>query len=163
MTRALILFALVLSSFEVSAQQPQSAAAPAVPAEIEQWMRSAWGVDPKSMGYTDTHFLLSLTESERQGAFLFKQRCNACHYSTVAAISGARTGLQTSASYGPSLSKKNVEGREDEVRRQIAEGSPRMPAFKYGLQEAQINMIVSYLKKVESDTTVNYLKRRQGQ
>ena len=152
----LMLVALVLPSFGVSAQQVGSTA---VPADTEQWMRAAWGVDPKSLGPTDSQFLLSLTDSERQGAFLFKQRCNVCHYSTVASVSGANAGFETSASYGPSLSKKNVDGREEMVRRQIAEGSEHMPAFKYGLKPAQIDQIISYLKKTDSETTVNYLKR----
>ena len=67
-----LLSVLVCPSFDVLAQQPTSAGPPAVPAEIEEWMRAAWGMDPQVLGFTDTHFLLSLSESERQGAFLFK-------------------------------------------------------------------------------------------
>jgi mono/diheme cytochrome c family protein len=156
----MFLIAIVLPSVGVSAQQPASTAVPAVPADIEQWMRAAWGVDPKTLGYTDTHFLLSLTDSERQGAFLFKQRCNACHYSMVAAVSGAGTGLLSSKTLAPALSKKNVEGQEEKVRQRIAEGSANMPAFKYGLKPAQIDLIISYLKKVEDpDMTTTFLKR----
>ena len=141
---------LMLASLGVAAQRPAQNSAPAVSAETEQWMRAAWGVDPKIMGQTDTHFLLSLSESERQGAFLFKQRCNLCHYSTIASIGGAKDGLLTSASYGPPLSKKNLEGREDAVRQKIVEGSERMPAFKYSLQPPQVDMIMAYLKKVDN-------------
>jgi mono/diheme cytochrome c family protein len=124
--------------------------AAAVSPEIEQWMRAAWGVDPKTLGYTDTHFLLSLSERERQGAFLFKQRCSLCHYSMVASVAGARVGFLTSLSVGPALSKKSVDGREEAVRKKILDGSDRMPAFKYALQPAQVDMIVGYLKKVDS-------------
>jgi hypothetical protein len=42
-----------------------------VPADVEEWMRTAWGMDPQVLGVTDTHFLSSLNVSERQGAFLF--------------------------------------------------------------------------------------------
>ena len=52
-------------------------------------------------------------------------------------------------SYGPLLSRKNVDGRDDYVRKLIMEGSARMPAFRYGLKPSQIDMIIEYLKKVE--------------
>ena len=161
MRRALILaIALVLPSSGMFAQQAASPSSTAVPADTEQWMRAAWGVDPKSLGYTDTHFLLSLTEAERQGAFLFKQRCNACHYSMIASVAGAGTGLLTTKSFGPALSKKNVNGREQQVRQRIAEGSPNMPAFKYGLKPVQIDMIVSYLKRVEDPEMATHFLTR---
>ena len=148
--RALILaVALLCASLGVFAQQPATPAPPVSP-ETEQWMRKAWGVDPKIMGQTDTHFLLSLSEAERQGAFLFKQRCNLCHYSQIASIGGAKDGLLTSASYGPALSKKDIDGREDAVRKKIVEGSERMPAYKYSLQPAQVDMIIGYLKRVDN-------------
>ena len=108
-----LLSVLVFPSFGVLAQQPTSAGPPAVPVEVEEWMRAAWGMDPQVLGFTDTHFLLSLSESERQGAFLFKQRCNTCHYSTMSTTRGARAGL---LSYGPPLSKRNVEGGRTRTR-----------------------------------------------
>ena len=52
--------------------------------------------------------------------------------------------------YGPFLTKQHVQGREGEVRLLIGEGTDRMPAFKYGLQPAQIDMIVDYLGTVEA-------------
>jgi hypothetical protein len=52
--------------------------------------------------------------------------------------------------WGPILTRKNVEGREDVVRRQIMEGSPRMPAFKYSLQPSDVEAIVQYLKRVDT-------------
>ena len=144
-----LLSVLVFPSFGVLAQQPTSAGPPAVPVEIEEWMRAAWGMDPQVLGFTDTHFLLSLSESERQGAFLFKQRCNTCHYSMMSTTRGARAGL---LSYGPPLSKRNVEGegRERAARLKISEGSATMPAFKYALRPEEINLIISYLKKVDT-------------
>jgi mono/diheme cytochrome c family protein len=146
----LFLIPLVLLTLEAAGQQPAAPTVPAVPPEIEQWMRAAWGVDPARLGYTDTHFLLSLSDSERQGAFLFKQRCSLCHYSMAASVAGARSGLLTPLSFGPPLSKKSVEDREDAVRKKIVDGSARMPAFKYALQPAQVDMIIGYLKKVEN-------------
>ena len=46
--------------------------------------------------------------------------------------------------YGPFLTRQRVKGREDAVRRVIADGTERMPAFKYGLTGAQIDLIVDY-------------------
>src|SRR5687768_16858937 len=129
MKRASLLFVfLVLSSVGSSAQTSSPTAHP-VPPDIEEWMRHAWGVNPKSLGYTDTHFLLSLTEGEREGAFLIKQRGNLCHYSMVSSTAGASRGILPTKSLGPFLTKKNVEGREDFARNRIMEGSTNMPAF----------------------------------
>ncbi len=147
-----VLGVLMFSSSGVLAQQATSADTPDVPADVEEWMRTAWGMEPQVLGVTDTHFLSSLNASERQGAFLFKQRCNTCHYSTMSTTRGARAGLVSAASYGPSLSKRNVEGedRERAVRLLISEGSATMPAFKYALGPEQIDSIIGYLKRVET-------------
>ena len=147
-----VLGVLTFPSSGVLAQPATSAETPDVPADVEEWMRTAWGMEPQVLGVTDTHFLSSLSASERLGAFLFKQRCNTCHYSTMSTTRGARAGLVSEASYGPSLSKRNVEGedRERAVRRLISEGSATMPAFKYALRPEQIDSIISYLERVET-------------
>jgi mono/diheme cytochrome c family protein len=54
-------------------------------------------------------------------------------------------GAQT---YGPPLSKASLGGQEDVMREVIANGTPRMPAFKYHFEPAQIDAIVRYLKTV---------------
>lgn len=65
---------------------------------------------------------------------------------------GARGELVSEASYGPPLSKRNVEeeDRERTARLLISEGSATMPAFKYALRPEQIDSIISYLKRVDS-------------
>ena len=153
--RKMVTMLLLVTAFVSSvadAQQATSADTPDVPADVEEWMRTAWGMEPQVLGVTDTHFLSSLNASERQGAFLFKQRCNTCHYSTMSTTRGARAGLVSAASYGPPLSKRNVEGedRERAVRLLISEGSATMPAFKYALGPEQIDSIIGYLKRVET-------------
>ncbi len=150
-----VLAALGVLMFSLSGalgQQTTSADTPDVPAGVEEWMRTAWGIEPQVLGVTDTHFLSSLNASERQGAFLFKQRCNTCHYSTMSTTRGAQAGLVSAASYGPTLSKGNVEGedRERAVRLLISEGSATMPAFKYALGPEQIDSIIDYLKRVDT-------------
>ena len=147
-----VLGVLLFPPSGVPAQPATSAEPPDVPADVEEWMRTAWGMEPQVLGVTDTHFLSSLSASERQGAFLFKQRCNTCHYSTMSTTRGAGAGLVDATSYGPPLSRTNVEGedRERAVRRLISEGSATMPAFRYALRPEQIDSIIGYLKRVET-------------
>lgn len=108
---------------------------------VAEWSRASQGEQPLDPAAPrDTEFLLALTETQRLGAFRFKQRCDVCH------------GLQMSLApntWGPHLSKRNVIGREDAVRQRIMEGSARMPAFKYALQPSEVDAIVDYLKLLE--------------
>jgi hypothetical protein len=109
---------------------------------VDEWSKATQGGQAlDSRTPLETEFLLSLTATERLGAFRFKQRCIVCH--------GRQMSLQPNT-WGPILTKKNVEGREDAVRRQIAEGSPRMPAFKYALQPSEVEAILQYLKRVDN-------------
>lgn len=111
---------------------------------IDQWVRTTFGqsVDPETLNdpVWGTNTLLSLTDAQREGARLSKQRCNVCH----------GMAMNSMNSYGPLLSKVNVEGREDIARRLIMDGTSGMPAFRYGLEESQIDMIIEYLKTVEN-------------
>ena len=91
-------------------------------------------------GPDTTQKLTSLTPSQREGAYLFKQRCNLCH---------GPSEMVGFSPFGPRLSKELVEGNEDVVRNQIMNGSAHMPGFRYGLQPTQISQIIDYLKTVE--------------
>ena len=128
-----------------SAQQPgarEPAPLTGNPA-IDAWVRTTFGqpVDPETLDdpIWGTRTLLALTEGQREGGRLFMQRCNVCH--------GA--AMNSMDAYGPFLTRARVDGREDAVRRVIMDGTERMPAFKYGLTEAQIDRIVDYLGTVE--------------
>src|SRR5882724_11706336 len=81
----------------------------------------------------------SMTDTQKQGELMFRQRCLICHVKPMLGNS----------KYGPRLSKEFVIGKEAFVRKQIMEGSDRMPGFKYGLQPAQVDAIIEYLKTVE--------------
>ena len=113
-------------------------------AAIDAWVRTTFGqaVDPATLDNPvwGTKTLLALTETQLEGARLFMQRCNVCH--------GA--AMNSMDAYGPFLTKQRVEGREAQVRQVIMDGTERMPAFKYGLQPAQIDMIVDYLGTVRA-------------
>ena len=104
---------------------------------IEEWRKAIYDgpADPKAGG--DTQFLLTLNDQEWLGRFRFRQRCALCH---AAGPGGA----------GPALSQRTITTRgEDGVRRQVMEGSPRMPAFKYTIEPTTIDAIIAYLKKVD--------------
>ena len=75
---------------------------------------------------------------QKLGQRVFQQRCGICHEQ-------ARPGFVT---YGPVLYKDLVNGSEDAIKEQIRSGSAKMPGFKLGLQPAEIDAIVEYLKTV---------------
>jgi mono/diheme cytochrome c family protein len=79
-----------------------------------------------------------LNATQQLGRQLFGQSCAVCHLKQ-------QLGSQT---FGPPLSKASLGGQEDVMREVIANGTPRMPAFKYHFEPAQIDAIVRYLKTV---------------
>ena len=54
----------------------------------------------------------------------------------------------TSPLYGPELSQSSAGGNEQVMRELIANGTPRMPGFKYHFEPAQIEAIVAYLRTI---------------
>jgi mono/diheme cytochrome c family protein len=78
----------------------------------------------------------ALTDEQRLGRQVLAQSCGVCH---LPPARGART-------YGPALHKGTAAGDDALVRRSILEGTPRMPAFKYSLQPAEIDAIVAYIR-----------------
>lgn len=80
----------------------------------------------------------SLTSTQKVGQRVFEQRCGICH-------APARAGFQM---YGPALYKDLVNGNEDAIKEMIRSGTTKMPGFKFGLEPAEIDAIVEYLKTV---------------
>ena len=80
----------------------------------------------------------ALNETQLLGQRLFNQSCRVCHTKPQV----------TSAVYGPVLSKDSLGGQADVMREVIANGTPRMPGFKYNFAPAQIDAIVQYLKTI---------------
>jgi mono/diheme cytochrome c family protein len=76
--------------------------------------------------------------AELEGRRLYTQSCLVCH---------AKPQL-TAALYGPALSKESLGGQADVMHEVIANGTPRMPGFKYQFTPSQIDSIVQYLKTV---------------
>ncbi len=79
-----------------------------------------------------------LNNVQKLGQRVFQQRCGICHEQ-------ARPGFVT---YGPALYKDLVNGSEDAIKEMIRSGSGKMPGFRLGLQPAEIDAIVEYLKTV---------------
>jgi len=76
-----------------------------------------------------------LTDQQKLGWRLFETSCGVCH---------TRPTL-TSGLYGPELSKETAGGREDVIQGVIADGTPRMPGFKYTYNPDQIAALAAYV------------------
>jgi mono/diheme cytochrome c family protein len=70
------------------------------------------------------------------GERLANQSCVVCHFSPQI----------TSGTYAPALSKDSLGGKADIMHEVIANGTPRMPGFKYQFKPQQIDAIVAYIK-----------------
>ena len=83
------------------------------------------------------HGPADLNPVQAEGRRLYQQSCGVCH--TKPTI--------TAPLFGPQLSKAMVEGpREAQAKKQIADGSPNMPGFKYNYTPTQIDAVVEFLK-----------------
>ena len=80
----------------------------------------------------------SAQSEEMLGMRLFNQSCRVCHTKPQLA----------SPQYAPVLSKVSMKGDDEALKNQIANGSPKMPGFKYHFKPAEIDAIVAYLKTV---------------
>lgn len=144
--RSLAVLLLLIASLTPSSASAQQAESESLTGNraIDAWVRTTFGqpVDPETLDNPiwGTKTLLSLTTAQLEGSRLFMQRCNVCH--------GA--AMNSMDAYGPFLTRQRVEGRENQIRHVIMDGTERMPAFKYGLQPAQIDMIVDYLGTVQA-------------
>jgi mono/diheme cytochrome c family protein len=83
-----------------------------------------------------------LNAQQQLGRRLFEQSCGVCH---------TRPTL-VSGMYGPELSKLNLGGQEDLLRKFISEGTARMPGFKYTYNPEQIAAIAAYVKTLPPGT-----------
>jgi mono/diheme cytochrome c family protein len=79
-----------------------------------------------------------LNTQQQHGRQLLAQSCGVCHLPPAL---NAKT-------YGPPLNRAAANGDDDIMREYILNGTPRMPAFKYYLKEADINDIIAYVRTV---------------
>jgi len=106
-------------------------------------MRHAWSKAwPIALALAATPALAQdLDTTQRQGQHLFNQSCRVCH---------AKPQLN-SVQYGPVLSKGSASGNPKAMHDVIANGTPRMPGFKYHFKPEQIDAIVAYLQTVSAN------------
>jgi mono/diheme cytochrome c family protein len=77
------------------------------------------------------------------GMRLFNQSCRVCH---------TKPQL-VSPQYAPVLSMNTLGGKADVIAETIANGTARMPGFKYDLKPAEIDAIVAYIKTIPAPAT----------
>jgi mono/diheme cytochrome c family protein len=76
------------------------------------------------------------------GMRLFNQHCRVCHTKP----------LLTSGQYGPVLSKSSLGGDDRALHDFIANGTARMPGFKYSFMPPEIDAVVAFLKTVPASS-----------
>jgi mono/diheme cytochrome c family protein len=81
-----------------------------------------------------------LNDRQLLGMRLFNQSCRLCHTKPQ----------PTSVQYGPTLSRASLGGNDAAMRAFIANGSAKMPGFRYHLKPPEIDAIVAYLKTIPS-------------
>lgn len=79
-----------------------------------------------------------LNDQQRLGRQIVAQSCGVCHLPPAL----------NAKVYGPLLNKAAGGGDDGVMREYILDGTPRMPAFKYFLQAAQVDAIIAYLRTV---------------
>ena len=84
-------------------------------------------------------FPQSLNEHQLHGMRLFNQSCRVCHTKPQ----------MTSPQYAPVLSRVSLGGNDGALRAFIANGSARMPGFKYHFKPDEIDALVAYLKTLD--------------
>lgn len=79
---------------------------------------------------------VELNEQQKLGWRLYETSCGVCH-TRPTLIAGL---------YGPELNKETAGGREEVIREIVANGTPRMPGFKYTYNPDQIAAIAAFIK-----------------
>jgi mono/diheme cytochrome c family protein len=97
---------------------------------LAAWTQPVWAQTTDNAG--------TLDDAQKLGLRLFVQNCEVCHTKP----------LLTAGYYGPALNRNAQGGDAAAMREVIANGSQRMPGFKYDLAAVQIDAIVQYLKTI---------------
>ena len=90
------------------------------------------------LGFIPAVHAQDLTGRELEGMRHFNQSCRVCHTKPQ----------MTSPQYAPVLSRVSVGASEEAMKVFIANGTPKMPGFKYHFKPAEIDAIVAYLKSI---------------
>ncbi len=87
----------------------------------------------------------SLSEQEKQGQYLFFQRCSLCHVAQYTKTSSVSDLPPVFVSLD-GLFKDADPSTEKTARTFILNGTQRMPGFRYGLKTEEIDALIAYLK-----------------
>jgi mono/diheme cytochrome c family protein len=77
-----------------------------------------------------------LTPQQLEGMRHFNQACRVCHTKPQ----------MTSPQYAPVLSRASLKDNDEAMKVFIANGTPRMPGFRYHFKPAEIDAIVAYIR-----------------
>jgi mono/diheme cytochrome c family protein len=80
----------------------------------------------------------NLNQTQRMGRQVMAQSCGICHLQPS----------KGSITYGPPLSKAAAAGNDEAMRAIIANGTERMPAFRYYLKPVEIDAIIAYVRTI---------------
>jgi mono/diheme cytochrome c family protein len=80
----------------------------------------------------------ALNPTQLEGRQLLAQSCGVCHLQPTL---GSKT-------YGPLLNRTTAAGNDEAMRVIIANGSERMPGFRYYLKPAEVDAIIAYVRTV---------------
>lgn len=94
----------------------------------------------------------NLNPTQLQGRQIFSQSCGVCHLQPTL---GSKT-------YGPLLNRATAAGNDEAMRIIIANGTERMPAFKYYLKPAEVDAIIAYVRTVPAQVTAAATTETKG-
>jgi mono/diheme cytochrome c family protein len=127
---------LVLAAGSISSAAAQDREAPAADGSSK--------VTVTTRAY-DTKQLLNVAvpEDVYRGRTVWLQRCAYCHDGV---------GQPSYRTMGPWLGAETVQNLgEDRLKAVVANGTVRMPGFRYTLQAPQVNDLIAFLKTISSD------------
>ena len=93
-------------------------------------------------GFTRTNWRTPLADSNLSGRDLFNMACSRCHGTDLAGIDDVAPAL------GPGA--EAMEDSDARLARQIVEGGDEMPRFGGVLTTEQVEMVVAYLREIQS-------------
>jgi mono/diheme cytochrome c family protein len=94
-----------------------------------------------------------LSAAEAAGRKVFQTRCAMCHVGQDPATELATDGAaRRPTAFGPLLSKAQAAD-EAKLREKIANGGPRMPAYKLALTNDEITQVIAFMKTLEQRLT----------
>jgi mono/diheme cytochrome c family protein len=79
-----------------------------------------------------------LNQTQLHGRQIMAQSCGVCHLQPS----------RNSVTYGPLLTKAAAAGNDEAMRAIIANGTERMPAFRYYLKPVEIDAIIAYVRTI---------------